>query len=104
MKIPRSSHGVCYIPPYIYQIGGFTNNQKMTKSVERFNILDNSCEEVCSLNNPASSLCCTSFNASIYKFGGIGDNRQLSPFIEKYEIQGNTWTVIDPKISQFENA
>ena len=56
MKIPRSSHGVCYIPPYIYQIGGFTNNQKMTKSVERFNILDNSCEEVCSLNNPASSL------------------------------------------------
>ena len=26
MKIPRSSHGVCFVYPYIYLIGGFTNN------------------------------------------------------------------------------
>jgi hypothetical protein len=72
----------------------------MTKTCERFNIQDNTLEQLQDLNHASSSLCICSFNSdSIYKFGGIGENRQLSVYIEKYSVKYNTWTIIDPKIS-----
>ena len=104
MNVPRSSHGICYADGFIYLVGGFTNNQKMTNTVERFNHEDNTCTLLASLNHTASSLCITSFNNKfIFKFGGIGESRQLSPYIERYDIEKNQWKIVDPKISQFEN-
>ena len=76
MNVPRSSHGLCYMDDYIYLVGGFTNNQKMTNTVERFNVTTYETSQIASLNNTASSLCCTDFNnKAIFKFGGIGENR-----------------------------
>ena len=90
MSIPRSSHGICYVNGSIYVVGGFTDGQKLTKSVEKIDIKSGTCGEVAGMTWAASSLCCTGFNDEfIFKFGGIGDNRKLSPFIEKYFIKLN---------------
>ena len=97
MKVARSSHGICFHNNFIYLIGGFSNNQKMTNSVERFSVSTNQCEYIAPLNHAASSICCTLFNKNyIFKFGGIGENRKLSPYIERYSIQKNTWDIIEP--------
>lgn len=104
MSVPRSSHGICYCNNAIYVVGGFTDNQKMTNTCERYNILTKKCELLTGMNNSASSICCCSFNNKfIFKFGGIGENRLLSNIIERFDIQMNKWFVVDPQISPYEN-
>ena len=104
MSVPRSSHGICYMDGYVYLLGGFTNNQKMTNTCERFNTATNQCSQIAPLTHTASSLCATGFNNQfVFKFGGIGENRQLSPYIERFSTLANSWTIIDPKISAYEN-
>lgn len=76
LAVPRSSHGICYVEGHIFVIGGFTNNQKMTASVEKFNVLTNQTTTPAPLNFAASSLCATGFNGNwVLKVGGIGENR-----------------------------
>ncbi len=62
LKVPRSSHGICYMDGHIYVVGGFTNNQKMTSACERFSLTTQQTQLLAPLNHTASSLCVASFN------------------------------------------
>ncbi|EGR32498.1 kelch motif family protein, putative [Ichthyophthirius multifiliis] len=101
MNIGRSSHSMVFLNDFIYVIGGFDENNQMTKQCEKFSLKNFKWDLAPSLNfGCASSAVCAFQNKFLFKFGGIGEDLQLSPYIECFDQERNSWVLLDPKIEK----
>lgn len=96
MLIARSCFGLVWFRNFLYVIGGNIDESQTTSKCEKYNIEEDSWNQICNLNIPASNFGVCSFNDSvIYKFGGKIEDNFLNKTIEKYNPNINKWIIVN---------
>ena len=110
MQIPKSLHCLCLLNPiWVYSIGGYNTNGELNVC-EKYNVLEDAWETVCSMNRKKHSPAVASFNEHfLYVFGGV-DNDALEAgkyyyylnLIESFNtfVPEEGWKVFNLKINQ----
>jgi len=99
MHVGRSGHALVYLQGYLYAIGGFSQAKEFTRQCERYNIRNDTWEEIASLNVGSNNPCACTFNDRyIYKFGGKIDDTRLCNYIERYSPAIDKWTIVQYEV------
>ncbi|CAH0554914.1 unnamed protein product [Brassicogethes aeneus] len=95
MLIPRKHFGLVVFNKFMYAIGG-QNKHKVLRSVEKYNSMQTSWEEVASLLIPRTGHCSVKYKESIWVAGGLSGLKKntLLDLVESYNPKINQWTKI----------
>ncbi|XP_073446386.1 kelch-like protein 38 [Dendrobates tinctorius] len=91
MLVPRYSHKSIGYRNYIFSIGGIGAKQHILSSVERFDSIYNSCEEMASMPVAVLHPAVAAKDERIYLFGGEDEMQNPVRLIQVYHVFRNMW-------------
>jgi len=107
MNFKRCWHGVVYVRPYVYVIGGYDGGSRLRECERLLNLQDNThgtnFEAIAPLNEARSLFGYTlTKNNVIYVVGGVTASKKFgcTDSIERYSILENKWSLLQVRLPQ----
>ena len=94
MATARSEHGVAVLDGKLYAVGGYSNDDGILSSVERYDPAANAWEEVAPMAEAREAHAMAVLEGKLYAVGGQDAGYNALSSVERYDPAANAWEAV----------